>query len=96
MKNIRKTHLEKFAEILYYVVNDVDETEGVKQFHKTKLKNNTLFLIDYINQHSSTFFLQGMNLKNDLHNCNEKIKHLHENYNMDFDRYYCNSVFYSI
>lgn len=66
LKNLHKIHLEKIAEIFYHVVKNMDVNGEDNQFHRTRLKNNTLILFDYINQHSSTFSLQRMNLKNDL------------------------------
>lgn len=70
--NLHQMHLEKIAEIFYYVVKNIDETEKENKYTKTELINNTIFLIDYINQYSSTFSIQRTNLKNDLQQWNQK------------------------
>lgn len=65
LKTLDESHIEKLIHILYEVVIKA-EIIDFKNYNKVKIAKKGVFLIDFLNEKSTTFSIDRMNKKNKL------------------------------
>ena len=66
IRDLHESHTDKLVELLFEIIQKMDSNETEQGFNKHHLIEKSLLLIEYIDNHSTTFSVSRLNIKNTL------------------------------
>ena len=66
IRDLHESHTDKLVELLFEIIEKMDSIETEQGFNKHPLIEKSLLLIEYIDNHSTTFSVSRLNIKNTL------------------------------
>ena len=64
IRDLHESHTDKLVELLFEIIQKMDSNETEQGFNKHHLIEKSLLLIEYIDNHSTTFSVSRLNIKN--------------------------------
>lgn len=64
IRDLHESHTDKLVELLFEIIEKMDSIETEQGFNKHPLIEKSLLLIEYIDNHSTTFSVSRLNIKN--------------------------------